>query len=211
MNAGVAIPLRTYISSEDPGVDCMIWEAACATSAAPAFFKGMKIGSQIYIDGGMGLNNPIQCLLKETMQVYPNHHLSCIISIGTGKGDTIALPKPSFLQRNFIPTDVIKAIQGIATDCEKEHEQVMHRFTNASNVYFRFNVEQGMQSVSLSDWEKLANVEAHTYNYLGLEQVMGNLSAAVDALHAGAKMVPTSQLSMLLLKLFTGDSDISLL
>ena len=197
MNAGVAVPLRTYMSPEVPGIDCMIWEAACATSAAPTFFKGMKIGSQIYIDGGMVLNNPIQCLLKETMQVFPDHHLSCIISIGTGKGDTIAFPKPSFLQRNFIPTDVVRAIQGIATDCEKEHEQVMHHFTNTCNVYFRFNVEQGMQSVSLSDWEKLANVEAHTSNYLGLEQVRRNLSAAVDALHAGAKMVPTSQLSRL--------------
>ena len=49
MNAGVAVPLRTYISSEDPGVDCMIWEAARAMSAAPTFFKGMKIGSQIHI------------------------------------------------------------------------------------------------------------------------------------------------------------------
>ena len=84
----------------------------------------------------------------------------------------------------------------------------MHCFTNTYNVYFRFNVEQGMQSVSLFNWEKLANVEAHTSNYLGLEQVMGNLTAAVDALHAGAKMVPTSQLSMLLLNLFTGDKDI---
>jgi hypothetical protein len=198
MNAGVPVLLRTYTSPREPSVDCTIWEAARATSAAPTFFKGMKIGSQIYIDGVMGLNNPTQWLLEEVKHVFPDRHLSCLISIGTGKGDTIALPKQSFFQRNFIPIDVIKAIQRIATDCEEKHEQVMRLFENNPNVYFRFNVEQGMQTVSLSDWEKLANVEAHTTNYLGLEEVKRNLSRVVDVLDAGVKAVPSAELSTLL-------------
>jgi len=43
---------------------CKIWQAARATSAAPTFFKRIKIGrKQEYIDGGMGCNNPSEVVL----------------------------------------------------------------------------------------------------------------------------------------------------
>lgn len=32
--------------------------------------------------------------------------------------------------------------------------------------YFRFNVDQGLQDITLSDWEKASNISAQTHNYL---------------------------------------------
>lgn len=52
---------RTYIPKhgENPLPDIKIWEAARATSAAPAYFKRIKVGSEELIDGGLGANNPV--------------------------------------------------------------------------------------------------------------------------------------------------------
>lgn len=38
--------------------DMKIWEAARATSAAPAYFERLKYKGEEFIDGGMGWNNP---------------------------------------------------------------------------------------------------------------------------------------------------------
>lgn len=57
-----AVHLRSYktptnMPEEFP--DLKIWEAARATSAAPAYFKRLIVGNDQFIDGGMGWNNPI--------------------------------------------------------------------------------------------------------------------------------------------------------
>ncbi|KAJ6483640.1 acyl transferase/acyl hydrolase/lysophospholipase [Mycena vulgaris] len=55
MNAGQPQLFRSYDTSEEPVIECMIWEAARATSATPGLFKPMEIGrpglKQRYIDG----------------------------------------------------------------------------------------------------------------------------------------------------------------
>ena len=43
-------------------------------------------------------------------------------------------------------------------------------------TYFRLNVEQGMQEVKLSEWERLSKVEAHTAQYLRRKEVDGKLA-----------------------------------
>jgi patatin-like phospholipase/acyl hydrolase len=53
--------LRSYINPQDISAlpDIKIWEAARATSAAPMYFKPMKVGDYELIDGGLGANNPL--------------------------------------------------------------------------------------------------------------------------------------------------------
>ena len=72
---------------------------------------------------------------------------------------------------------------------------VNHRFSDTPGVYFRFNVEQGLQAVSLSDWERLADVEAHTRQYLRLGDVELKLQRVVDVLLQCVGVVPTQQAS----------------
>ncbi|KAJ7033019.1 acyl transferase/acyl hydrolase/lysophospholipase [Mycena alexandri] len=182
MNANIPVLFRTY-DSHETHTGCKIWEAARATSAAPTFFKRIEIGrgQQHFIDGGLGSNNPSKVVLDEAKKVFPDRQIGCVVSIGTGQVGRISIDKPGFFQR-LIPTDVIEALQGIATDCEAKHEEMLALFDNSPNTYFRLNVEQGMQNIKLSEWEKLSNVEAHTAQYMRRKEVEKTLTLLVNVM-----------------------------
>ncbi|KAJ7032979.1 hypothetical protein C8F04DRAFT_635348 [Mycena alexandri] len=181
MNANIPVLFRTY-DSHETHTGCKIWEAARATSAAPTFFKRIKIGrGQHFIDGGLGSNNPSKVVLDEAKRVFPNRQIGCIVSIGAGQGGIISINKPGLFQR-LIPTDIIEALQGIATDCEAKHEEMLALFDNSPNTYFRLNVEQGMQNIKLSEWEKLSNVEAHTAQYMRRKETEKTLTLLVNVM-----------------------------
>ncbi|OBT75004.1 hypothetical protein VF21_06307 [Pseudogymnoascus sp. 05NY08] len=87
------VRLRSY-KTEDPvdtlsGSGCAIWQAARAASAAATFFDPIKIGSQLYVDGGTGYNNPIELVLEEAKSIWSNapSRIQCLVSIGTGVPD----------------------------------------------------------------------------------------------------------------------------
>jgi hypothetical protein len=136
---------------------------------------------EAFLDAGMGHNNPTASLLLEAKVLFPDKQIACIVSLGTGQPHTINVLKPSLMNR-WIPLDVIKAIQKIATDCEKEHQSLLHRFDRVENFYFRFNVEQGMQDVQLNQWEKLGDVVANTRQYMQSQPVVNQLADAVKSL-----------------------------
>jgi len=179
MNANIPVLFRTY-QSHETHLGCKVWEAARATSAAPTFFKRLEIGNQPFIDGGLGRNNPSKLVLAEAKVVFPTRPIGCLVSIGTGQADTISIKKPGFLQQ-ILPTDVIKALKGISTDCEATHEDMLLLFANSPQTYFRLNVEQGMQGIELAEWEKLADVQAHTMQYLRRNEVNEKLTLIVTA------------------------------
>jgi hypothetical protein len=95
------IRFRTYDASElknpTPGMnDCPIWKACRATSAAPTYFdsidvKGINHSNSlrektIFIDGGLGFNNPARQVLHEAAILEPFQNRICsLVSIGTGK------------------------------------------------------------------------------------------------------------------------------
>lgn len=185
---------RTY-KSHETHLDCKIWQAARATSAAPTFFKRIEIGrGQPFVDGGLGVNNPSQVVLHEAEILFKGRTIGCLVSIGAGRGEVIRIKKPGLIQQ-IIPTDVIHALQAIATDCENTHEAMLGRFANLPNTYFRLNVEQGMQGIELSEWEKLSNVEAHTAQYMKKREVGERLTSLVNAIRVPRAQITIDQLS----------------
>lgn len=207
-NMSHPVLFRTYDTRDHPAMDCTIWQAGRATSAAPTFFKQIKIGppgiEQAFVDGGMGQNNPIAALLLEAEVMFPDHQIACIISLGTGQPHTISIPKSSLLKR-LLPLDVVNAIKGIATDCEKEHQRFARHFDQVPQVYFRFNVEQGMQDIQLSQWERLSDVVAHTEQYLLSHSGGRQLAEAAKSLSERIGKVPITSLSKSLL--YVGSED----
>ena len=201
MRAGIPHLFRSYQAPKNKTFNCTIWEAARATTAAPTFFKRIVIGdpgaSQPYIDGGMGCNNPIAQVLEEAELMFPDRQVACIISIGAGQADTIRIPKPRGLQRMF-PLDVVRAMQGIATDCERSAQVIARRFQGTPDVYFRFNVEQGLQNVGLAQWDLLDKVNAHTAQYIRTAEVDQKLAAAVAAIQARPNVVSTAKIGTVL-------------
>jgi hypothetical protein len=147
-----------------------------------------------FVDAGLGCNNPIKQLLNEAEHIFPHQHIACIVSIGTGHVTTASLPAPS-LFNNVIPLSVAEVLKKITTECEATAEETERRFRSAPNIYFRFNVEQGMQSVTLAQWERLPEVTTHTLQHLQRGKVDEMVMAAVTALREQREVIAAAHLS----------------
>jgi predicted acylesterase/phospholipase RssA len=198
-NASSPRLLRTYAVRENQGYNCTIWQAARATSAAPTFFKSIRFGEEgaeeEFVDGGLRCNNPVKQVLEEAEAVFgPDRHIACIVSVGTGQGEVIGLKSPGVFQR-ALPLDLIRTLKDIVVDCEGAAEEVEKRFKNRKNVYFRFNVEHGLQRVTLEEWRKLGEVTTHTKQYLQKLVISQKINAAVEALRKRPAVVAIAELS----------------
>ena len=167
-------------------MELKIWEAARATSAAPTFFKRMKIGppgaQEEFLDGGVGNNNPIRLLMKETPQAFDNQRaVACIISIGTGSTNITEFKEPGLFQK-VVPTKLIDALKEIATDCERVEKEVAQRFATTPGIYFRFNVEHGLERIPMESYDELGNIKSKTINYLQDDKIAHSVDEAVLAL-----------------------------
>ncbi|KAJ7690552.1 FabD/lysophospholipase-like protein [Mycena rosella] len=174
LRANTPVLFRTYKNDEESVASCAIWEAARATSAAPTLFKRIEIdtgaSSEPYIDGGVGCNNPTDIVLAEAK-----------VLIGTGQMKPASIPRPWIFQ-NIIPTHVARAMVALTTDCETTNQAMLKRYAGTRGVYFRFNVEQGMQDIKLAEWERLSDVTAHTTQYLKEETVKQQLAEVMNVL-----------------------------
>ena len=139
--------------------DCTVWQVARATSAATTFFKPIKIGRDNieFVDAGFGYNNPCEALVEEAKRLFPERRLMRILSIGTGIGEVVSI------KDNRV--SIIRALKKMAVSSKKVAARLDSRYAD-SGQYFRFNVDQGLQDVTLSDWEKASSISALTHNYL---------------------------------------------
>lgn len=138
--------------------DCSIWQIARATSAATTFFKSIQLGRDKieFIDAGFGYNNPTEVLIKEAQKVFPGQELR-VLSIGTGLEGVVTI-KDSRLS-------ILRALKEMASESAKVAKRLEN--TDKDRVhYYRFNVEQGLDDVTLSDYEKTSTIASHTSNYL---------------------------------------------
>ncbi|KAJ5781110.1 hypothetical protein N7457_006270 [Penicillium paradoxum] len=138
---------------------CAIWEVARATSAATTFFKPIKVGRDEieFIDAGFGYNNPCDKLIAEAKQAFPGRQRLRILSIGTGLGDVVEIKDTRM--------SILNALKQMATSSRKVAASLDEQFGD-DDQYFRFNVERGLEDITLSDWEKASKISAHTSNYL---------------------------------------------
>ncbi|KEP46281.1 kinesin light chain, partial [Rhizoctonia solani 123E] len=166
LNAGLPVLFRSYTVTTNPGPDCTIWEALYATMAHPELFKGIDILEssvpQSFIGGELGCSNPLGHVLAEVDRIYPDRQVACIISIGAGHARTIQVPSPSRWHR---AQDVI-VMKDMATDSERVAEDITLRFQNTGGVYFRLNVDQGMQNMKDGSWERMGEAMQHTRAYM---------------------------------------------
>ncbi|KAJ7437322.1 hypothetical protein FB451DRAFT_1378633 [Mycena latifolia] len=175
---GIPELFRSYDTPEEPAFDCRIWEAARATSATPGLLKPMEIGwgavRPKYIGGGVWNNNPTSLVVTEAQKMYPSQPVVLVVSVGSGHPDTIQIPRSPSL------TAFPKTLKGIATDCERIHEDNARRFS--PNTYFRLNVLQGLQGFEQQHWGRSGEVSAHTRVYLGTEDAKSKLTSAVNVI-----------------------------
>src|ERR1700761_7901653 len=187
INAKIPILIRTYRGPANQTDDCEIWEAARATTARPEFFEPITIGkfgtALRCIDGGFGQNNPVSQVCEEASVIFSGRSVSCLISIGCGQTSTIHLPVPGFLQRvGLFPDHVIRVAKQMAIDCEGTHQKTARSFADSSGIYFRFNVERGLEDVEFEEWKKMNNISSHAKHYMMMQETNRMLDSAVHAL-----------------------------
>ncbi|KAJ9629468.1 hypothetical protein H2203_001842 [Taxawa tesnikishii (nom. ined.)] len=129
-----------------------LWQVARATSAAPTYFKPVKIQDRIFGDGGFGANNPTEELICEVSQMHGNDRkvIPLVVSIGTG-----GKPNPGRYEGDGIwkYINLIKAAKAIPTDSD---DTGAARLCEVAKIpYFRFNVlrTQGLGEVKLDEWK----------------------------------------------------------
>jgi patatin-like phospholipase/acyl hydrolase len=175
-----------------------VWQAGRATSAAPTFFKRLEIGpknaKEEFVDGGLGSNNPTKKLLEEIVRIYEDRDVSCIVSIGAGRANIMEYRTPGFWGK-AVPMNLVDNLKKMATDCEQTDEDLSKRFLKRPGVYFRFNVEHGLENIGLEEWKELGNITAKTNEYLLGHKIDLVVKEAVSQLHAPTAKLKASDLS----------------
>ena len=187
MTSKTPILIRTYRGPVNQTDDCEVWEAARATTATPTYFDPITIGklgtALRCIDSGFGQNNPVSQVREEAKSIFPGRSVSCLISIGSGQASTIHIPKPGFFQRaGIFPDHIIQAAKDMATDCEQKHQETARSFADSSGIYFRFNVDRGLDAVGFEEWKKFNNISSHTKHYTMMQETSRMLDSAVRAI-----------------------------
>ena len=186
--------LRSYPATGRDAVNCEIWEAARATSAAPTFFKeiGIKIsgGTTLrFVDGGLKCNNPVTAVISEAEKVFGgDRHVGCILSLGCGLKSAIGIKKPSGYQK-ILPVNLLKALSGIATDCQDMADSTAKLFLTRPNVYYRFNATN-IGELSLAEWESMDEMVAHTRSYCRDPEVSAWIDQVVEILYSSSGKPP---------------------
>ncbi|KAH8926543.1 FabD/lysophospholipase-like protein [Atractiella rhizophila] len=152
--------LRTYRTELSPPAAMKIWQAARATSAAPMFFAPIEVDNTLYVDGGMGTNNPTSVAIDETKRIWGNDsQISCLISLGTGSQPAVK-GSGSYWQ-------LLKAMEQIVTDCSRVANQVKEQFQQERrrDHYHRFQVE-GLGTVGLAEWREVSTIVGLTKAFM---------------------------------------------
>ncbi|KAK0192292.1 hypothetical protein F5146DRAFT_1136044 [Armillaria mellea] len=136
---------------------------------------------QAYINGSWGHNNPAKIVLEEAKVMFPGREIECLISISTGYPRMIALATVTS-QWNGSIDSVDKALMAIAADCKHTAQELAQEYHDMLNVYFRFNVQRGMEQVLLEQWGHLPKVRVHTEQYLKDVDVSPKVDKAAAAL-----------------------------
>jgi predicted acylesterase/phospholipase RssA len=159
--------LRSYPVPNENTLPATICQAALATSAATRFFDPVSIGNYQFVDGAFGANNPIEEVEEEAADIWCTTSrdlrplVKCFISVGTGN------PAPVPHNDNLL-NFLSKTLVRMATKPESTERRFMARWSNEveGRRYFRFNVEQGLEQVQMTEFEKQGVIESATYGYL---------------------------------------------
>ncbi|CAK7199475.1 hypothetical protein SEUCBS139899_002155 [Sporothrix eucalyptigena] len=179
--------LANYRSPRSDNSDLLnsttIWQACRATSAATTFFDPITIGpfNEEFVDGALGANNPVYILWNQAQDVWGKQlqsKLQCVVSIGTG-----------VLNLQPVRDDVLgiwKTLKDIATETEKTAQQ-FHRDKSSlddDGLYYRFNVDRGLEEIGLEESKKKNEIAAATRRYIESQTVFKQIQACVNHLAA---------------------------
>lgn len=104
----------------------------------------------------------MRALYDEAKRVWgkTSRSIGCIISIGTGV--------PALKSTGNTGKSIIKSLVSIAMDTQQTADEFADEIeiSHGTDAYFRFNVEQGLQTVKLEEWKDFETLCGATDYYL---------------------------------------------
>ncbi|KAL2415078.1 hypothetical protein ABEF94_008442 [Exophiala dermatitidis] len=213
---------RSYPVTFDEGHPCTIWQAARVTSAASTFFKPVEVAGVHWCDAALGFNNPTKLVLAEAARLWSDQRrhfdenkIGVLLSIGTGESKIISLGKRhgsllgesvhDLSRRLGVDFRVLEALKTITTgtnqtafEMKGDMRQRKVRNNWASDRYFRFNVDRGLEEVALFEYEKIEEMKANTSEYfLTHDEEFNTCSSYLASLADGRGLQPDRQLELL--------------
>jgi hypothetical protein len=114
-----------------------------------------------FVDGGLGNNNPILSLIDEARHLWPNRDIGCIVSVGTG------IPASRDIGRTIMP--LFDSLKAMVVDSEKTadefREDMKSKHGVNQKVYFRLNVQHGLEQIDLEEWKEAGRIKVATEAY----------------------------------------------
>jgi predicted acylesterase/phospholipase RssA len=160
-----------------------IWQACRGTSAATTFFEPLTIGEDIYSDGGLLCNNPVQLVHIEGADMFPGRE-TLLLSLGTG------LLSDNLFNPNF--ANVGKQLADLATETEKEADSFFRRDgaqAARSQRYFRFNVPN-IGNIALDEAKELNAIKDAAEKFLNIGEVNLKIRICSEQLAEGEPQLP---------------------
>ncbi|XP_024143723.1 calcium-independent phospholipase A2-gamma [Oryzias melastigma] len=186
------LPLKAYVFRNYrlmPGVrshylgDCKhkLWQAIRASSAAPGYFQEFVLGKDLHQDGGLLINNPTALAIHECKCLWPNTPLQCVVSLGTGRYETLGKNSTTYTSLKTKISHVISS----ATDTEEVH--TMLDALLSPDTYFRFNPYMS-EDIPLNESreEKLNFLKSEGERYLQCNEAKLKKAASVLGQEKGA-------------------------
>ncbi|KAG8739405.1 hypothetical protein FRC10_005644 [Ceratobasidium sp. 414] len=197
-NLGDIERLRTYLGAKNQAPNYTIVEALLATTAIRGIFEPRVLQestglSSSYVAADHVCGNPVALMLNEAQEIFPEQHIACIISLGSGH-PRVASILGSGSNPVKDPEKLVIILERIAKDCEREAENMYLRFQRVDDFYFRLNVEQGMQSICESDYKQASAIQAHTRAFISKLDAT-KLDRAARAVIERKESVATSNLT----------------
>ena len=161
--------------------DIPIWKVARATSAAPTYFKPMKIDGLEYLDGGFGANNPCVEIYDEVRKMNNNSDkcASIVLSVGTGKNKKMTRFSGTGLSRYF---NYMNFARKWASESEHTHEDMIKKRDHSQHKfhYVRLNVESGLDVMKLDEWRARGKLRTGIGRGIGRLRLMKQRSERVQ-------------------------------
>lgn len=176
--------IRSYQSRGMTSPKCSILDAACASINDPEMYDPVLLGaghsSVTLINAMMGYANPIKELMRET-QTAPfggeNSQISTVISLGAGKHGPLEASRLS------------DAIRNIAAGAERTHQEMQGRL-RVEGIYFRFNVDQGIQPD-----DDISTVNGKTRAYVEIPDVNSAIDNSLTSLRHREERLSAKQIN----------------
>lgn len=157
---------RSYATQYSRPDSAHVWEAARATTAAITFFNPITIGTPgiPYLDGALGgHNNPSRIAIEEANEINGGI-IECLVSIGTGMQNPVSF--------SGTLAKIAVACGKMVTSCNRVHDEMAQSYGNQMpQIYFRFNVNNGMNNIILDEWVKQDQIAAYSEAYMSLAEI----------------------------------------